>query len=144
MDYTIKLTPFEEKCHDGSYDEIKEMLKHHNPADNKSRSFGIACYRNDNDIIQLLYEDGRIDPSTRKNNCIRTLAARGNIEMVTFLLQDPRVDPHDKNNDALRFAKMNMEKKGDNYDQVAQLIKNTPKRILKTKTKKSHKRVRFV
>jgi len=60
------------------------------------------------DIVRLLLQDGRSDPSYYNNSAIRWSSKYGNTEMVKLLLQDKRVDPSDDNrgysNPAIRVA----------------------------------------
>ena len=58
-------------------------------------------------VISLLLEDGRFDPSDQNNQAIIKAAQMGNLEIVKILLQDSRVDPSDQNNEAIVRAAEN-------------------------------------
>ena len=61
------------------------------------------------DVVQLLLEDPRVDPSANHNLAIRLAALYGRHQIVKLLFTDPRVDPSDKliHNSAIRLAARN-------------------------------------
>ena len=58
------------------------------------------------EIVKLLLEDGRLDPSIHDNQAIRLAVRDGNFEMVELLLKDPwkRVDLSKDRNQCLEWA----------------------------------------
>lgn len=79
--------------------------------------FNIVVSRNHQEIVSLLLQDSRIDPSIDDNQAIKTAAKNGYLEIVKLLLQDPRVDPCADNNYALYYAEQN------GHTEIAQLIR---------------------
>lgn len=49
-------------------------------------------------MVQLLLQDGRVDPSFDNNYAIRGASENGHADVVQVLLQDDRVDPRAENN----------------------------------------------
>src|SRR5947208_562907 len=56
------------------------------------------------EIIKVLLQDKRIDPSNHNNSAIGCASENGHIEIVKLLLQDPRVDPSASDNFAIKTA----------------------------------------
>jgi hypothetical protein len=56
------------------------------------------------DVINMLFEDSRIDPSEENNYVFRSAYENGNFELVEILLKDSRVDPSAGNNGAFTKA----------------------------------------
>ena len=56
------------------------------------------------DIVKLLLDDHRVNPSDQKNKLIIYAAQGGRIQIVKLLLADPRVNPIDENNRAIKEA----------------------------------------
>ena len=57
------------------------------------------------EIVKLLLQDERVDPSAdNRNDAIRYASMNGHTEIVKLLLQDKRVDPSNKKNLAIGFA----------------------------------------
>ena len=56
------------------------------------------------EVVRLLLQDPRVDPSVSNNEAILNAVSNGHTEIVRLLLQDPRVDPTDDNNWAIRDA----------------------------------------
>jgi hypothetical protein len=56
---------------------VKKLLKHAqiNPAFNESKALGLASTKGHDQVVQLLLEDGRADPTARDNDAI-ILASR--------------------------------------------------------------------
>ena len=67
-------------------------------------------------LVELLLEDSRIDPSKPDSSSLIIASENGNIDIVELLLQDPRVDPDAKNGLALKLAVVNMN------DEVVDLL----------------------
>ena len=59
------------------------------------------------EVVKLLLNDPRVDPSADNNDTIRWASLFGNVEVVKLLLNDPRVDPSADNNDAICLASNN-------------------------------------
>jgi ankyrin repeat protein len=58
-----------------------------------SNAITTATQHGHTEIVRLLLEDGRADPSANDNNAIKHACCEGHIEIVRLLLQDPRVNP---------------------------------------------------
>ena len=58
-----------------------------------SNAVSLATQHGHTEIVRLLLEDGRADPSANDNNAIKHACCEGHIEIVRLLLQDPRVNP---------------------------------------------------
>ena len=71
------------------------------------------------DIVKLLLQDKRIDPSGDNNYAIRFASKYGYFGIVGLLLNDERVNPSDDNNYAIRFASDN-----GHFDLVRLLLDN--------------------
>ncbi|KAI8892338.1 hypothetical protein BC833DRAFT_625931 [Globomyces pollinis-pini] len=56
------------------------------------------------DIVRILLEDGRLDPSEDNNSAIKFAARYGYAEILKILLKDKRVDPAVERNYAIRYA----------------------------------------
>ncbi len=69
-----------------------------------NESIGWASIKGHTEIVKILLEDPRVDPSDRNNLAIRLASENGHIEIVKLLLKDPRVDPSDYNNYAIIYA----------------------------------------
>jgi ankyrin repeat protein len=74
-----------------------------------------------NDVIEILAKDQRIDPSADDNSAIREASGNGHTEVVELLLNDPRVDPSASDNDAIRWAS------GEGQTAVVELLLNDPR-----------------
>ncbi|PRP77991.1 hypothetical protein PROFUN_14079 [Planoprotostelium fungivorum] len=59
------------------------------------------------DIVPLLLQDLRIDPSPNDNYAFRIAAESGQTDIVQLLLQGPRIDPSSRDNKAFRTAAEN-------------------------------------
>ena len=66
-----------------------------------------ASFNGHEDVVQLLLEDERVDPSADSNSALVLASQEGHLEIVELLLGDPRTDPADGNNSALRQAAEN-------------------------------------
>jgi ankyrin repeat protein len=76
----------------------------------------IASYFGRTEVVQLLLNDNRIDPSAYNNNAIQKASSKGHVEVVRLLLSDNRVDPSADDNTAIRWASKN------GYVEVVQLL----------------------
>jgi ankyrin repeat protein len=56
------------------------------------------------EVVRLLLEDGRSNPSSLENYSIRYASFYGHIEIVRMLMNDVRVDPSAMGNIALVYA----------------------------------------
>ena len=57
-----------------------------------------AAERGNEEIVELLLLDSRVDPATNNNSVIKFLAEKGSVKLVQLLLSDSRVDPTVDNN----------------------------------------------
>ena len=68
-------------------------------------SLAFACLHNQVNIVQLLLQDRRVDPSRAVGNGqylpVTVAAQRDNLGVVRLLLQDRRVDPSARDNEAI-------------------------------------------
>ena len=64
--------------------------------ENKQKLFTQACEYNQVEVVKLLLQDPRVDPSYQNNYAIILASENGHVEVVKLLLQDPRVDPNDE------------------------------------------------
>jgi ankyrin repeat protein len=56
------------------------------------------------EIVELLLEDSRVDPSIHHNTAVRFASKKGFVGIVRILLNDARVNPSDLDNAALIHA----------------------------------------
>jgi hypothetical protein len=63
-----------------------------------------ACWYGHVDLVKLLLEDAREDPSRDHNYAINAAAEGGNVQIIQMLLEDERVDPSDDGNSAICLA----------------------------------------
>ncbi len=56
------------------------------------------------DILQLLLQDPRVDPSVNDNAPVRVAASVGIADIMEMLLAHPKVDPSALDNEAIREA----------------------------------------
>jgi ankyrin repeat protein len=61
-----------------------------------AEALSIAIARNNNELVEMVLKDKKIDPSADNNRPIKIAAQFGNEEVVKMLLKDKRVDPSDK------------------------------------------------
>jgi ankyrin repeat protein len=59
------------------------------------------------EVVKLLLNEPRVDPSADDNCAIRLASKNGHFEVVKLLLNDPRGDPSAYNNYANRLATKN-------------------------------------
>ena len=58
--------------------------------ENIQKLFLNACMNNRIEIVKLLLQDPRVDPSDQNNEAIRWVSRYGRVEVVKLLSQDPR------------------------------------------------------
>ena len=68
-------------------DEPKNLLL----ITHKQNAFEIACEYGYHEVVKLLLQDSRVDPSNDNNSAIRHASRNGYHKVVKLLLQDPRV-----------------------------------------------------
>jgi ankyrin repeat protein len=56
------------------------------------------------EVVTLLLQDPRVDPSASNNYAFQLASNKGHLAVVTLLLQDPRVDPSANNNIPIQWA----------------------------------------
>lgn len=66
-----------------------------------------ASSRGFTEIVQLLLNDGRADPTDDSNYALYIASKNDHVDVVRLLLQDPRVDPSADDNCAIRIASEN-------------------------------------
>jgi hypothetical protein len=69
--------------------------------------FRTAVFTGNVELVDLLLQDPRVDPSADNNWAIRFASNNGHLSIVDRLLQDPRVDPSANDNAAIQFASYN-------------------------------------
>src|SRR3972149_2705194 len=89
--------------------------------ENIQKLFNKACKHDHIEVVKLLLQDTRVDPSDQNNAAILLASGSGHIEVVKLLLQDTRVDPSDQNNLAFRWA----SQKG--YVKIVELLLQDPR-----------------
>jgi ankyrin repeat protein len=70
---------------------------------NNDTAIQIASFYGRTDVVRLLLNDNRVDPSAGNNNAIFFASCRGHIEVVQLLLSDNRVDPSGNVNYAIKM-----------------------------------------
>ena len=107
----------------GHEDVVKILLEHSkddkriDPAANDNEAIKLVCGKNignrpasrtgeviNLNVIKVLLEDDRVDPSVEDDLAIRTAAEEGAAHIVELLLKNERVNPAAKNNEAFRQA----------------------------------------
>jgi ankyrin repeat protein len=103
------------------------ILDHTNPAFEKrlnerlESAIRFASGYGNVEVVKLLLNDPRVDPSAHDNYAIRWASRNGHVEVVKLLLNDPRVDPSADNNCAIRWASRN------GHVEVVKLLLNYPR-----------------
>nr|QBK91392.1 MAG: ankyrin repeat protein [Pithovirus LCPAC302] len=75
--------------------------------DKNSKALFMAVFGEHLEVLKILLDDGRVDPSAHDNFAIRLASGNGYTEMVKLLLKDSRVDPSADNNEAIEKASEN-------------------------------------
>jgi hypothetical protein len=102
-------------------------LDHINPAIEKrlngrlENAIRLASKYGHVEVVNLLLNDPRVDPSFYNNDAIRWASENGQVQVVTLLLKDPRVDPSAYNNHAIRRASEN------GHVELVKLLLNDPR-----------------
>ena len=72
--------------------------------ENIQKLFHTVCRHSKIEMIKILLQDIKVDPSDQHNIAIIWASIKGLLDVAKLLLQDPRVDPSDQHNDAIIFA----------------------------------------
>jgi ankyrin repeat protein len=90
-----------EACRKGDVNRVKELLQQGvDPTD----SIIIASERGHANIVALLLQDGRSNPSAEDNMAIQLACVWGYADVVELLLKDGRVDPTANKNNSISHA----------------------------------------
>jgi ankyrin repeat protein len=98
---------------------MREMLK--NKKVNLKGVLQLAVIKERLEIIKLLLDDPRVDPSDNSDTCIQYASESGNFEIVWLLLSDPRVNPGANNNYAIKCANKN------GHTKIVDLLSSDPR-----------------
>ncbi|MBS0286996.1 MAG: ankyrin repeat domain-containing protein [Proteobacteria bacterium] len=72
-----------------------------------NEAIGEAARNGQLDVVKLLLQDKRVDPTAKENQAIRNAAKNGHLDVVKLLLDDKRADPSSQNNEAILEAAKN-------------------------------------
>jgi len=86
----------------GSVESVRHLLTLVDPYD--GMALRRAVYNGHEDVVRLLLQDSRVDPSLDDHYPIRRACQDGNADIVRLLLCDERVDPSAVSNHCLRHA----------------------------------------
>jgi hypothetical protein len=89
------------------FTRLLTLEKHKEKLGDLNNLFEEAVGLNNVELLELLLQDVRADPSVKNNYAIRLASCKGHLTVVDRLLQDPRVDPSANNNEAIRRASEN-------------------------------------
>jgi hypothetical protein len=89
------------------YIRLLALEKHKEKLGNTIKRFIKAVDTGDAELVDLLLQDPRVDPSVRANGAIRYASTVGYLSVVERLLQDPRVDPSASGNWPILQASQN-------------------------------------
>ena len=81
-----------------------EIILASNIEGNYENALSLAALNGHNEVVKLLLQDPRVDPSADNNYAIRFASGICHVDVIKLLLQDPRVDPRAYNNYAIRYA----------------------------------------
>jgi hypothetical protein len=96
--------------------QLNALATEVNPPSNYNVAFKLAITRQLPEVVKLLLEDSRFDPSVRNNEALRLALDIGSQDrivldrnaktkdIIMMLLQDRRVDPSVNNNEAIKVA----------------------------------------
>lgn len=73
-------------------------------SDKAITAFINACVNQDQQLVEILLNDGRFDPSGDGNTAIAQVAKSGNTEIMKLLIQDGRADPASNENEPIMWA----------------------------------------
>ena len=79
----------------------------YNPKFDLNYTFRLACKNGCIEVVKLLLQDPRVDPTANDNYAFIYACENGHTEVVKLLLEDPRVDPSANNNFAIHCASEN-------------------------------------
>lgn len=107
-------------------------------ADSLAEALSISIARGKNEVLKIVLQDKRIDPSKDCNKPIKVAAQFGNLQAVKMLLNDNRVDPSEKDiqTDEYNYA-LNQAIENGHSDIVQLLLKDkrVSSKIKKNKNK---------
>src|SRR6185503_9095679 len=101
--YLDKCDEFNKACENGDIEQVEYLLRFVDPSIN-NWPIRIASQKGHIDIVRLLLEDTRVDPSEFDNQALYNACSYHHLKVVKLLLTDPRVDPSTQNNLALSCA----------------------------------------
>ncbi len=109
-----KETIFFQGCYKGWFHFINKFLTQDTTFDPSTEhcsrhAIGHASKFGNVDIVKLLLQDKRVDPSVDDNYAIIKASKYGRIDIVNLLLQDKRVDPSAQENEAFLSAILQRE-----------------------------------
>jgi ankyrin repeat protein len=112
INYWNKQLIFDKAIKIGKSEIIKVLQKHPkiNILEKKNKhytllsAFEYSCCFGYLEIVELLLNDSRVDPSDDNNQAIRKACCFGHYKIVELLLNDSRVDPSANYNEAIRKA----------------------------------------
>ncbi|KAI8900063.1 ankyrin repeat-containing domain protein [Globomyces pollinis-pini] len=104
-------------CTSGTIEVVQKLLK--NEDVELEGCIGPAGENGHAEVIKLLLQDDRIDPTEDDSQALRLASENGHLEVVELLLEDGRADPSDDDNYAICFASLN-----GHYEIVKLLMKD--------------------
>lgn len=84
----------------GQIQVLKYILAHPD-FDPNSGNMIFPAFNDDANVVKVILEDGRVDPSKEENDAIINAAENGNLKSFQLLIADLSVDPSDQNNQAI-------------------------------------------
>src|SRR3990172_5141711 len=75
--------------------------------ENIQKLFHTVCRHSKIEMIKILLQDIKVDPSDQHNIAIIWASIKGLLDVAKLLLQDPRVDPSDQGDRAIILARNN-------------------------------------
>jgi hypothetical protein len=86
------------------YTRLLTLEKHKETLKDPCKWFDKAVKTGNSDLMDLMLQNPRVDPSAEKNTAIRCASACGHLAIVDRLLQDSRIDPSTSNNLPIHHA----------------------------------------
>jgi len=86
------------------YTRLLTLEKHKETLKDPCKWFDKAVETGNADLMDLMLQDPRVDPSVLDNFAIRRASAYGHLAVVDRLLQEDRIDPSADNNLSIRLA----------------------------------------
>lgn len=109
-------------CYDGDLERVKDSLARTFHVSNTCNyGFRVASEKGYTEIVKVLLDDSRVDPSCFDNEPIRIASTNGHEEIVKLLLRDPRVDPSTWNNFPIQYASLH------HHIDIVQLLLDDPR-----------------